>query len=177
MSYLHIDRDEVAFTNIDDLTARYRDARKRTYISKPVFVTRPAALVKPTPVARVLSAKPTPVKPPARRLGGATRRATVIDIQRMLAWEFGVTRNDILSHRRDWQAVAARQAAVWLTKEMLPLSLPQIGKLFGGRDHTTILHSIRKISAMRDSSEIFRNRLDELRASLSVGGLGPDERG
>lgn len=58
--------------------------------------------------------------------------------------------NEIISPRRYKNLVAERQVLMWLTKKHTGLSLPQIGRLFGGRDHSTVLHAVRKTEANRD---------------------------
>jgi chromosomal replication initiation ATPase DnaA len=70
-------------------------------------------------------------------------------IQAIVATFYNVTRGDLCSARRTANIVVRpRQIAMYLAKEMTPFSLPQIGHHFGGRDHTTVLHAVRKIGAM-----------------------------
>lgn len=64
------------------------------------------------------------------------------------AKEFNVTPVDILSHRRTARIVLPRQIAMWVSKNVRPDSLPKLGDKFGGKDHTTILHAVRKIDAL-----------------------------
>lgn len=73
---------------------------------------------------------------------------TVDTITRVVADEFGVSRALMMSHRRLKTLVHARQTAMWLTRELTPLSFPQIGRQFHGRDHTTIMHGCAKIDAL-----------------------------
>jgi chromosomal replication initiator protein len=70
-------------------------------------------------------------------------------IKRAVAEHYGISMNNLTSARRTWDVVRPRQVAMYLAKELTPMSLPQIGRLFGGRDHTTVLHAIRQIDAMR----------------------------
>jgi len=71
---------------------------------------------------------------------------TIKTIQRIAAEEFApVTVTDINSQRRTAPVVRARQVAMYVAKEMTARSLPEIGRRFGGRDHTTVLHAVRKI--------------------------------
>lgn len=71
-------------------------------------------------------------------------------IIRAIARSHGVTWKEITSGCRIRHIVAARQTAMYEVRTRRPdLSLPQIGRLFGGRDHTTVLHAIRKIEAQR----------------------------
>jgi hypothetical protein len=66
-------------------------------------------------------------------------------IQAVVASTYGLRVNDLLSHRRTQTVVRPRQEAMWLTKIHTTHSLPEIGRRFGGRDHTTVLHAVRKI--------------------------------
>jgi hypothetical protein len=70
------------------------------------------------------------------------------DIQNAVCAFYGVSLRDMLSPRRDAAIVRPRQVAVYLCKQLTMLSMPKIGKLFGNRDHTTILASNRKIAAL-----------------------------
>jgi hypothetical protein len=70
---------------------------------------------------------------------------TVVDIQRMVAWRYGMSRADIIGPRRKARIVRPRQVAIYLSRLLTPYSLSQIGRRFGGRDHTTVLHSVRRI--------------------------------
>jgi hypothetical protein len=72
---------------------------------------------------------------------------SIAQIQVMVARRFRVTRADICSQRRGKDIVLPRMVAAYLCKELTPFSLPALGKHFGGRDHTTILHAVRKITA------------------------------
>ena len=66
-------------------------------------------------------------------------------IQKLVTSRFNVSRADILSSRRTATVVRPRQIAMYLSKLLTPRSLPEIGRRFGGRDHTTVLHAVRKI--------------------------------
>jgi chromosomal replication initiator protein len=76
---------------------------------------------------------------------GDPKRVRVEDIQRVVARHYNVPRTDLLSNRRTRMIVRPRQVAMYLAKMMTPRSLPEIGRRFGGRDHTTVLHAVRKI--------------------------------
>jgi len=78
--------------------------------------------------------------------GGFTRIET---IQRAVLVEFqGVSMADLKSRRRTANVVKPRQIAMYISKEMTNQSLPDIGRRFGGRDHTTVLHAVKKIGSM-----------------------------
>ena len=73
------------------------------------------------------------------------KRVRIEDIQKLVASRYNVSRSDILSERRTAAVVKPRQIAMYLSKILTPRSLPEIGRRFGGRDHTTVLHAVRKI--------------------------------
>jgi chromosomal replication initiator protein len=76
------------------------------------------------------------------------KRVKIEEIQRLVASHYCVSRNDILSARRTANVVRPRQIAMYLSKILTPRSLPEIGRRFGGRDHTTVLHAVRKIEQL-----------------------------
>lgn len=69
----------------------------------------------------------------------------VRDIQKAVCKHYGVELSDMLSHRRTANIVKPRQVAMFLCKELTVRSLPEIGRRFGGRDHTTVIHSIKRV--------------------------------
>src|SRR5262249_18953491 len=73
------------------------------------------------------------------------KRVKIEDIQRVVARQYNVSRADLLSSRRTANVVRPRQVAMYLAKTLTLRSLPEIGRRFGGRDHTTVLHAVRKI--------------------------------
>ena len=76
------------------------------------------------------------------------RRVMIEDIQRVVARQYDVSRSDMLSARRTANVVRPRQIAMYLAKTLTLRSLPEIGRKFGGRDHTTVLHAVRKIEGL-----------------------------
>jgi chromosomal replication initiator protein len=62
--------------------------------------------------------------------------------------------------------LSARQVAIYLTRELTDLSLPQIGRLYGGRDHSTVLNSIRRVEARIGEDQSFAAQVQELRAGI-----------
>jgi chromosomal replication initiator protein len=78
---------------------------------------------------------------------GEPKRVKIEDIQKIVARHYNVSRNELLSNRRTRTIVKPRQVAMYLSKVLTPRSLPEIGRRFGGRDHTTVLHAVRKIEA------------------------------
>lgn len=81
------------------------------------------------------------------------RYPKIEEIQRATAHHYNVSRHDILSSRRDQMVVRPRQVAMYIAKIMTLRSLPEIGRRFGGRDHTTCLHAIRKIAHLIQSDQ------------------------
>ena len=85
----------------------------------------------------------------------AKRQITVEDIQKQVASFYNITQADIIGKKRVKQIVMPRQIAMYLTRELTDFSLPKIGKEFGGKDHTTVLHAIDKIEAsIKDDSQL-----------------------
>lgn len=76
---------------------------------------------------------------------GEPKRIRIEEIQRIVARHYNVSKQDLLSSRRTRTIVKPRQVAMYLAKMLTPRSLPEIGRRFGGRDHTTVLHAVRKI--------------------------------
>jgi chromosomal replication initiator protein len=72
---------------------------------------------------------------------------TVAEIRAASCRHFNVNEVTISSRRTDAQAVRARHIAMYLARQLTPLSLPNIGRQFGGRDHTTVLYAVRKVAS------------------------------
>jgi len=96
------------------------------------------------------------------------KRVKIEDIQRVVARQYNVSRSDLLSSRRTANVVRPRQVAMYLAKTLTLRSLPEIGRRFGGRDHTTVLHAVRKIEglvgndmALAEEIEILKRQLQE----------------
>jgi chromosomal replication initiator protein len=105
--------------------------------------------------------------------GGRSQRATSVEeIQQRVAERFGVSRAELVGSSRAATPLRARQCAIFLTRELTDLSLPQIGRLYGGRDHTTVLNSLRRIEARLNEDEDLAEKLRELRGAIHnpVGG-------
>ena len=83
------------------------------------------------------------------------RLITVDFIQHCVAEEFGISLPELKTKRRNKQVVFPRQIAMYLSRELTDLSLPEVGELFGGKDHTTVLHSYKKIrEELRNNPEL-----------------------
>jgi chromosomal replication initiator protein len=94
------------------------------------------------------------------------KRVKIEDIQKLVASHYSVTRADILSSRRTATVVKPRQVAMYLSKALTLRSLPEIGRRFGGRDHTTVLHAVRKIEGLSSSDSSLREELELLKRML-----------
>ena len=95
------------------------------------------------------------------------RRIKIEDILRIVSRHFGVSKGDLLSQRRHRSVVWPRQIGMYLAKQMTARSLPEIGRRFGNRDHTTVLHAIRKIEGVLTDNPRLRDELDELKKMLN----------
>ncbi len=91
------------------------------------------------------------------------KKVRIEDIQRIVAQHFNVPRNEMLSNRRTRTVVRPRQIAMYLSKIMTPRSLPEIGRRFGGRDHTTVLHAVRKVEELKSGDTGLSKELELLR--------------
>jgi chromosomal replication initiator protein len=94
------------------------------------------------------------------------RRLSVEEIQRAVADHFGIKLSDLLSPRRARAVARPRQIAMFLSKELTDKSLPEIGRKFGGRDHTTIMHGVKRVTQLskddpgvREDVEVLHRRL------------------
>ena len=94
------------------------------------------------------------------------KRVKIEDIQKLVANHYSVSRADILSSRRTAVVVKPRQVAMFLAKTLTMRSLPEIGRRFGGRDHTTVLHAVRKIEALSATDTALREELELLKHML-----------
>jgi chromosomal replication initiator protein len=94
------------------------------------------------------------------------RRVKIEDIQKLVASHYSVTRADILSSRRTAAVVKPRQIAMYLAKTLTLRSLPEIGRRFGGRDHTTVLHAVRKIEGLSHADRTLNDELELLKRML-----------
>jgi chromosomal replication initiator protein len=94
------------------------------------------------------------------------KRIKIEDIQRVVARQYNVSRSDLLSSRRTANVVRPRQVAMYLAKTLTLRSLPEIGRRFGGRDHTTVLHAVRKIEALVARDIALSEEVESLKRQL-----------
>jgi chromosomal replication initiation ATPase DnaA len=99
--------------------------------------------------------------PPALKL-------SIEEIQIAVARHYQVGHPDLISARRTADVVRPRQIAMFLAKNLTPNSLPVIGRKFGGRDHTTVLHAIRKIEALRSRDTTLAMDLDAISRAVAA---------
>ena len=99
--------------------------------------------------------------------GVRTQRPTSVEeIQQRVAEGFGVSRAELVGSSRAATPLRARQVAIFLTRDLTDLSLPQIGRLYGGRDHTTVLNSLRRVEAGLDEDPELADKVRELRGAI-----------
>ncbi|MGR4001217.1 MAG: chromosomal replication initiator protein DnaA [Alphaproteobacteria bacterium] len=90
------------------------------------------------------------------------KRVTILDIQRCVARHFDLQMEDMFSAKRDRRVVRPRQVAMFLAKSLTVHSLPEIGRHFGGRDHTTVLYAIRRIEDLRSRDSALDREIEDL---------------
>lgn len=165
-----------------ELLSRYAEARRRFFPAP-----RPQARYRPPITARqvYLTAEdvgppvpPPPLPPPAVILAlpapddeaaqiEAMTRVRVLDIIEIVAAHFNVSKIDIVSHRRDREIMLPRQVVMFLSRELTLRSLIEIGRLIGGRDHSTIVSGIRKIGKLISAGHPIAADVDAIRARLT----------
>jgi len=96
------------------------------------------------------------------------RRVTIEEIQKQVADHFNIRIADMHSPRRARAVARPRQVAMYLAKQLTTRSLPEIGRKFGGRDHTTVMHAVRKIEELRSTDTGFSEDVDLLRRMLET---------
>jgi len=94
------------------------------------------------------------------------RRVTIEDIQRKVAQHFNIKLAEMTSTRRARVVARPRQVAMYLAKQLTPRSLPEIGRKFGGRDHTTVMHAVKKIEELIASDSSLAEDVELLRRML-----------
>jgi chromosomal replication initiator protein len=94
------------------------------------------------------------------------KRVRIEEIQRIVARHYNVSRSDLLSSRRTANVVRPRQIAMYLAKTLTLRSLPEIGRRFGGRDHTTVLHAVRKIESLIGTDTALAAEIESLKSQL-----------
>lgn len=96
------------------------------------------------------------------------RRVTIEEIQKRVAEHFNIRLADMHSARRARAVARPRQVAMYLAKQLTSRSLPEIGRKFGGRDHTTVMHAVRKVEELRSTDAGFNEDVELLRRMLEI---------
>ena len=94
------------------------------------------------------------------------RRVTTEEIQKRVAAHFNIRVSDMHSARRARSVARPRQVAMYLAKQLTARSLPEIGRKFGGRDHTTVMHAVKKVNELREQDSSFAEDVELLRRML-----------
>lgn len=100
-------------------------------------------------------------------LRASDRRITIDEIQRQVAEHYNVRLADMHSARRARNVARPRQVAMYLAKQLTPRSLPEIGRKFGGRDHTTVMHAVKKVEELIAEDPSFAQDVEVLRRTLT----------
>lgn len=96
------------------------------------------------------------------------RRVTIEEIQKKVAAHFNIRTSDMHSARRARSVARPRQVAMYLAKQLTSRSLPEIGRKFGGRDHTTVMHAVKKVEELRERDATFAEDVELLRRMLEA---------
>lgn len=133
---------------------------KRKHVPMP-----PAPIVRlspPRPPAIPIPALPAPILPYIV----ARQYPSPEDITRVICEQFRVMPLDLASQRRDAKSSRARQVWGYLARELTPWTLPAIARMLGGRDHTTILHGIRRVESLREADIEFGAKVKAARSAV-----------
>ncbi len=95
------------------------------------------------------------------------RRITIDEIQKKVAEHYNIRMSDMHSARRARNVARPRQVAMYLAKQLTSRSLPEIGRKFGGRDHTTVMHAVRKIDELMENDDVFTQDVEIIRRALT----------
>ena len=96
------------------------------------------------------------------------RRVTIEEIQKEVAEHFNIRLVDMHSARRARAVARPRQVAMYLSKQLTARSLPEIGRKFGGRDHTTVMHAVKKVEELRSTDNSFHEDVELLKRMLEI---------
>ena len=94
------------------------------------------------------------------------RRLTIDEIQRKVAQHYNMRVSDMSSARRSRAVARPRQVAMWLAKQLTQRSLPEIGRMFGNRDHTTVMHAVARVGDLMARDSTFAEDVELLRRML-----------
>ena len=96
------------------------------------------------------------------------RRVTIEEIQKAVVEHYSIRMSDMVSARRSRAVARPRQVAMYLAKQLTPRSLPEIGKKFGGRDHTTVMHAVRQVERLSGEDRAIADDVEALRRKLQA---------
>ncbi len=96
------------------------------------------------------------------------RKVTIEEIQRKVAEHYNLRISDLLSPRRARAVARPRQVAMFLSKSLTSKSLPEIGRKFGGRDHTTVIHAVKRVEEMKQTDSQIADDVELLRRMLEA---------
>ncbi len=99
-------------------------------------------------------------------LRASDRRISIEDIQKRVAEHYNIKLAEMSSSRRSRLVARPRQVAMYLAKQLTSRSLPEIGRKFGGRDHTTVMHAVKKVDELREIDQNFAEDVELLRRML-----------
>ena len=96
----------------------------------------------------------------------AENKVTIDLIQTVVCKFFKISKNEMLSSRRSRYLVRPRQTAIYLTKILTSKSLPEIGREFSNRDHTTIIHSVKTIEKLKENDPVMVENINKLKNQI-----------
>jgi chromosomal replication initiator protein len=101
-------------------------------------------------------------------LRASERKVTIEEIQRKVAEHYSIRLSDLIGPKRQRPIARPRQMAMYLAKQLTTRSLPEIGRRFGGRDHTTVMHGVKRIEELRVTDAQIAEDLEMLRRALEA---------
>jgi hypothetical protein len=170
MSMLQLSRDDC--TTAADVVARCRAVRERLKAQRAVVITvaEPEPIVEPAVLVAEEQQEPAPIFIERRLIGASyaiTSTPTVKSIIAVVCRHFRLSETQLLARRRDANIVWPRHVAMYLAQVLTGHSFPELGRRFGNRDHTTVLHAVRKVAKLRDADEQVKAMLVELEGQLA----------
>ncbi len=101
-------------------------------------------------------------------LRSSERKVTIEEIQRKVAEHYNIRLSDLIGPKRFRALARPRQVAMYLSKQLTTRSLPEIGRRFGNRDHTTVMHGVRRIEELKETDSQIAEDLELLRRALEA---------
>jgi len=101
-------------------------------------------------------------------LRASERKVTIEEIQRKVSEHYNIRLSDMIGPRRMRMIARPRQVAMYLSKHLTSRSLPEIGRRFGGRDHTTVMHGVKRIEELKSHDSQIAEDLELLRRALEA---------